>query len=207
MFGKIVSLALALALVGLLVGCEVGDRRLPPNYRVTKTPDPTVYEDDDDYGSPRPRRDDGSVRYPVPAGPDDDDYDRPRSRGNSNRNSDYDRDRSSRRSSPDRDRSARRSDRDRDRDRNSRSASRDDERASVSIVFGQTSPRELARNSNLNVRGEGSSRRGNEIVRVSAKNGRSLNFRITDNNRKRRTIKANALSFWVEDGRLDGLVD
>ncbi|MDR2141693.1 MAG: hypothetical protein LBR11_07895 [Deltaproteobacteria bacterium] len=72
---KIVSLTLAVTLVAGLVGCDIGDRRLPPNFRLGRAPDSEVYEDD--YDPPRRdptvrpvRRDPGSVVRPVRRDPD-----------------------------------------------------------------------------------------------------------------------------------------
>jgi hypothetical protein len=64
---KILAMAAALSLIGLAAGCDIGDRRLPPDFRVTKTPDPPGYGDDEPEPRPiQPRPAQGDRRADSP---------------------------------------------------------------------------------------------------------------------------------------------
>ncbi|MDR1872935.1 MAG: hypothetical protein LBS60_13625 [Deltaproteobacteria bacterium] len=186
--GQITVAFMALVLMGALVGCDVGDHRLPPNYRLEKN---TGYDDDDDdyyrgSGPPPPRS--SSERFPTPEGPDRD-YDDSRS----SRDRDYDRPRS-------------RSDRDYDRsDRRPSGASSSRSREiEVDIVYGRTSKASLQGRKDLKLASERLGR-DEELLTVTPKGQRTYILIVTDRNRRQESAEARSAIFVVRDGVVVGL--
>ncbi|MDR1578314.1 MAG: hypothetical protein LBT86_08870 [Deltaproteobacteria bacterium] len=216
MMGKIISLALAIALIGLLSGCDIGDRRLPPNYRLERTPDPSVTDDDGYRRRPPNRRNNdgpGSQEFPTPTRPgyydddqDDDRYydDRRRNRGRRNssrdrvpprfrdRDQDQDQDRYQ---DQDRDRP-----RPRESDRSEFSPTYNSSSAvNVSIILGKNNKSYLADNKLLDVR-TAKTTSGGEIINVSARDRRTVNFSLIDHVGNRTTVSAKSLNLRVNKG-------